>query len=120
MLVVIAVAGVFLYSVTTHKSVYISPLAVGYKINASLGRDEDINALKKQLAEKNIEFSEIKRRDKYYVITLKDKSQIFIAIEKDIKSQLASLQLILSRLTMEGKGFKELDLRFDKPVIWLK
>ncbi|MBM3205281.1 cell division protein FtsQ [Candidatus Shapirobacteria bacterium] len=37
--------------------------------------------------------------------------------EKDLSSQLDSLQLILSRSKIEGKQIKKIDLRFDKPVI---
>ena len=37
--------------------------------------------------------------------------------ERDISSQLDSLQLILSRAKIEGKSIKKIDLRFDKPVI---
>ena len=37
--------------------------------------------------------------------------------EKDLESQLDSLQLILSRAKIEGKSIKKIDLRFDKPVI---
>jgi hypothetical protein len=48
---------------------------------------------------------------------LSNKSEIFLTRDKDINPQLASLQFILSRLTMEGKGFRSLDLRFDKPII---
>lgn len=37
--------------------------------------------------------------------------------EKDLGSQLDSLQLILSRSKIEGKSIKKIDLRFSKPVI---
>jgi len=38
-------------------------------------------------------------------------------LEKEIESQLASLQFILWRAKMEGKSLKTVDLRFDKPVV---
>ncbi len=50
-------------------------------------------------------------------ITLSDDSQVILSTAKDISAQIASLQLITTRLTMEGKRFSRLDLRYNQPVI---
>lgn len=50
-------------------------------------------------------------------IWFRDGSQAVFSSENDIIRQLDSLQLILNRTKMEGKQFKKIDLRFDKPVI---
>jgi hypothetical protein len=55
--------------------------------------------------------------DGSYSVLLKDGSEIILSEKKDLNSQLASLQLILSRLTIEGKKLKKLDFRFDNPVV---
>ncbi len=55
--------------------------------------------------------------DGSYTIRLKDGGEVILSSKIDIESQLASLQLILSRLTIEGKQLKKLDFRFDNPVV---
>ena len=57
--------------------------------------------------------------DAAYLITLSDGVKVLLKKE-NIPVQIASLQLILRRLTMEGKRFSRLDFRYDKPVIVLK
>ncbi len=113
-------AFVFVYIATANRPLFISPLPPNYKINASNDKGTNTDLLKNSLKEKNIEFSEVVTSSNYYTIRLKDKSEIIFSREKDIKAQIASLQFILARLTMEGKLFTQLDLRYDKPVIRLK
>ena len=43
--------------------------------------------------------------------------QVFITREKDFKSQLTYLQLIINRFKIEGRGVKKIDLRFKNPII---
>ena len=50
-------------------------------------------------------------------VLLKNKTQVFFTSQKEIGSQLDSLQLIFNRSKIEGKEIKKIDLRFDKPVI---
>lgn len=83
----------------------------------SLLNDKDLS-LQSLLYKNNVPFSDIKvASDSSYLITLKDGSEVNFSSKKDVSSQISSLQLILSRLTIEGKKFKRLDLRFDKPII---
>lgn len=42
---------------------------------------------------------------------------VFFSPQKDLASQVRALQLVLPKLTMEGKKIKEIDLRFSKVVI---
>ena len=51
------------------------------------------------------------------VITLGKNQEAIISTDGNIAKQLASLQLITRQLTMEGKRFVRIDLRFDKPVV---
>lgn len=120
-LAIFAGAGVFLYFRNATKPLFLSPLPSGYKIDSVSDRDAALNNVKKQLSVKKIEYKDIKSYNNYFLVTLKeDNSQIYISVQKDIPAQIASLQLIRTRLTMEGKGIKALDLRYDKPVIQLK
>jgi len=50
-------------------------------------------------------------------IWLEGQTLVLFNGEKDLESQLDSLQLILSRSKIEGKSIKKIDLRFSKPVI---
>lgn len=74
--------------------------------------------INKILKSRNISYSKIEQNnDLSYKISLKDNGDVYISYKKDLGVQIDSLQLIVSRLTIEGKRFKSLDFRFDKPVV---
>lgn len=52
-----------------------------------------------------------------YEITIDGDEEVLVTSQKDIHEQISSLQAITSQLTMEGKRFSRLDVRYDKPVI---
>ncbi len=89
-------------------------------LNAS--DDENyISSLEKIMQEKKIDYKTVtKLQDNSYAIKLMDGSEVVISPQKNINKEMSSLQFILSRLTMEGKEFAKLDLRFEKPVIIFK
>ena len=88
---------------------FISPLAK-YKTYKS-------NSIEEILSKNNILFDKVQvATDSSYIVFLKDDGQVSVSA-KNLSSQISSLQLILQRLTIEGKKFKRLDLRFDKPII---
>ena len=89
----------------------ISPLAQKYFSFESENISED-------LFKAGISFSSVKRSsDSLYIITLSDGGQVIISPSKNIKNQISSLQLMLSRLTIEGKRVKVIDFRYDRPVV---
>lgn len=68
--------------------------------------------------EKIIFISVSLEKDNSLSIKLKDGGEVILSSKKDIQTQISSLQLILSRLTIEeGKKLKSLDFRFDSPVV---
>lgn len=74
--------------------------------------------IEKKLKEKNISFKSIETsKDLSTSIKLKDDQEVIIDPNKNIDQQLSSLQLILSQLKIEGKSFKRLDFRYQKPII---
>lgn len=76
------------------------------------------DSLEGVLIDSKIPFSKIERAtDSSYLVFIKDGGVVSFSSTRDFRKQVSSLQLILSRLTIEGKRFKRLDLRFDKPVI---
>ena len=92
------------------KELFISPLSI--QKNIYHNRIDDL------LQKSGIAFTSIKDGpDSSYLVTLKDGGQVIITQNKNVQNQISSLQLILSRLTIEGKRFKSLDFRYDKPVV---
>ncbi len=91
---------------------YINPLAAGkYKENIKL---------EEELSKANVLFiTTTALNDSSFLVVLTDKEEVIFSSKKDLQSQIASLQLITKRLTIEGKRFKRLDFRYDKPVIEL-
>lgn len=116
----VLIFGGLAYFKLTSKIPFVSPLPASYKINASNEADKSKLALESQLRAKKISFTKVTRASDFFIVQLENKSTVIISRNKDTAPQLASLQFILTRLTMEGKAFRELDLRFDKPVIKLR
>lgn len=102
---------------------YISPItstpqpATEKKSSASTN-DMIMQEVQKQLSQENISYTTVRLIDPTtYQIQLNDNGEVLIATTKNISQQIASLQLITSRLTMEGKRFSRLDLRYDQPIL---
>jgi hypothetical protein len=92
------------------RAVFISPLA---KINQS-----KVARLESVLDKEKIAFLSVSQNlDGSFTVELKDGGVIILSAKKDLDSQLSSLQLILSRLTIEGKKLNKLDFRYDNPVV---
>ena len=102
------------------RPLYISPVsaAARYAQDNHVAKEEVLlqNGLKKE----QIAYATIVRGNGDFVVILQDGGKVTFSSQKDILSQIASLQYILSHLTMEGRQFKTLDLRFDTPVVVLK
>ena len=92
------------------KATYINPIVQS--------RTFENSDLENQLQKNNISFTSISSNSSgSSTITLSDGGEVILSSKKDIGSQISSLQLILSRLTIEGKRLKILDFRFDNPVV---
>lgn len=84
---------------------------------SKLYKEED---LRKMLKDKNIQYGKVTYGDDLsFYVDLRDGGQVILSLNKGLENQISSLQLILSRLTIEGKRLKKLDFRFNKPVIEL-
>jgi hypothetical protein len=116
---VLAGFGIYaLILVKLQEPAYISPLA---RIATAQASQSKIDILKSELQKQNLEYSSVQvEKDGSFIVKLKQGGAVTFSSQKDIITQIASLQYILSHLTMEGKLFTRLDLRFEKPVIVLK
>jgi hypothetical protein len=131
--------GYYLVAVKFKKPLYVSPLSgyntapgsAGHQAPGFAGKqsvivpthkeDDPLNLLKEELKHKNIAFTDVKvASNSSLMVSLKEGGIVNFSSQKDILTQISSLQFILSRLTMEGKLFSQLDLRFEKPVIVMK
>lgn len=106
---------------TLPKKIVISPIPQGVLSNNTLKTDNTFNALLVVLKKNNINFTAISEYNKNSILVrLSSGEEVIFSQYKNFELQTSSLQLILSRLTIEGKRFSRLDFRFEKPVITLK
>ncbi|OGH16234.1 MAG: hypothetical protein A3C22_03010 [Candidatus Levybacteria bacterium RIFCSPHIGHO2_02_FULL_37_10] len=105
-----------------NKSAFVSPIAFSIKEKIGvLSGGSSNKELENLLSQKNIAFSSISvLSDSSYLVKLSTGEEIIFSGTKAMPPQVSSLQLILSRLTIEGKRFVRLDFRFDKPVVTFK
>jgi hypothetical protein len=92
----------------------VSPLAIFKKQNNTPSDFQDLHNL---LNASHFDESNINSTDGGILTTLKNGQQIIFSDKNDLGSQVASLQLILSRLTIEGKSIHRVDFRFNNPVV---
>lgn len=97
----------------------ISPVILPFT-DDSAKDDEYIEELEKILHDKKISYSSVNKYSNSILIKLTNSGEVTISSQKDLGTQIRSLQYIVSHLTMEGKDFTSLDLRFEKPVIVLR
>lgn len=110
-LVILLVLIEFLYlNFSFGRSTYLSPIAKEQK--------SKLISIEAELEKANIPFKTVNvKEDSSFEVHLIDNSVVILSSKKDIKSQISSLQLMLSRLTIEGKKLKILDFRYDNPVV---
>lgn len=100
---------------------YISPLAeVARAAQVANENKKNTDEIKKIMEKSHISLSSIEVAGDTVTIILTGEEKVLISTKKNLASQVSSLQRILSRFTIEGKRFKQIDLRFDRPIIVLK
>lgn len=81
----------------------------------------DTKTLEQLLKKYQVSYAEIiDNKDGSYAVGLLGGERIVFTSKKPLEPQISSLQLLISRLTIEGKRIEKLDFRYDKPVISLK
>lgn len=100
-----------------HKQALIKPLPT-LAIQNPVAIENAASALEKLLSAGNISYTSIQiASNSSVLITLKTGEQILFDETKKLDEQITSLQLIMRQLTIEGKRFTRIDLRFDNPVV---
>ncbi len=107
--------------VLSREPVFISPLPFLRSLGLASTNDASKKKIQDFMKAQNIPYKDISLAGKTtYIIKMTENGNAYITTNKDVSEQLSSLQRIHSRLTMEGKKFTRLDLRYDKPVIVLQ
>ncbi len=102
-------ASFLLYSFLGKQRTFISPIGQN---------NTDIIKVERLLKEKNILFSQVLAlSDSSYSVSIPNNGKIRLSSQKNIDKQISSLQRILRELTIEGKPFKSIDFRFEKPTV---
>ena len=118
---VIIVFEIIFFTTQLQKPKFLSPLPFAgtyKKVLAAITSSNPKNELSELLEKDAIKFTSINTyNDGSFLVKLEKGEEVLISSKKSIKLQVSSLQLILSRLTIEGKQIAKLDLRFDNPVI---
>ncbi|MBI5044708.1 MAG: hypothetical protein HZC02_02175 [Candidatus Levybacteria bacterium] len=116
--------GVFFIAVgaliLSREPIFTSPLPLLRTFGASTDKNEDKAAIESFLSKNHITYKKLEQVGSSDFRLQTQLGVVFLTSNRDLSVQLTSLQRILSRLTMEGKKFVRLDLRFDKPVIVLQ
>lgn len=100
---------------------YISPLAeVARAAQVANTNKKTSDGVRSSLEKAHIPTISVAVSGNTATVILSTEEKILISTQKDLASQVSSLQRILSRFTIEGKRFKQIDLRFDRPIILLK
>lgn len=118
---VIIVFEIIYFSMQLQKPKFLSPIPFSNtykKVLAAITSNSPKNELSELLRKDSITVVSITNyNDNSLLVRLEKGEEIIFSSKKSIKLQVSSLQLILSRLTIEGKRIAKLDLRFDNPVI---
>lgn len=113
-----ACAGYVVFRMQQH---VISPLALPFtgKVTQAFSKTSVGNKELEEVLKKNdIPFENISRNDeRSYLVKLTNEEEVIISSEKAYDTQVSSLQLLLSRLTIEGKRIARIDLRYENPVV---
>lgn len=100
---------------------FTSPLPIFLPFQADAGSAHSKKELEIALKDADISYEKLTQiRSGIYSFTIVDNGEVTITLKKSLSTQLSSLQVILVRLTMEGKKFKRLDMRYDRPIIVLQ
>lgn len=120
--ILLIVSGLLVAVFKPGASHFVSPVPSKRVISESIekNRKDKLEEVESLLQAASISFSTVTSSQSSILVNLDGTAVVLFSEKNDISEQVSSLQGILSRLTMEGKKFVTLDLRFSKPIIQLE
>lgn len=109
-----------LYNQYVSMNRFISPFPASFSSKPGYSHKEAIKELRQELMLQKFSISSITPSYESYIVTLENGEEVVFSDKKPFALQVSSLQLILTRLTIEGKAITRVDLRFDKPTVVLR
>jgi hypothetical protein len=118
-LFLIILFAIFFWLSQTNERVQLLLASFGQKpIVAPLPHKNPEEEVRNLLIEKGVHVAEIRMvSDSAILVTLTTGTQVLMNPFKDITVQVNSLQIIVNKLTIEGKQPKRIDLRFKDPIV---
>ena len=115
----ITLVSLFIIKFISHSSSLISPIGKAYSsvVNTIMSQDNNENEIRKKFSDHNMTITSLQQTDSDITITSDKNATYIFDKKKKIPEQITSLQLILSRLTIEGKQASKIDFRFNNPVV---
>lgn len=103
-----------------NKASFVSPIPRGI-FTFNKDTNPKLKTVKDLLKKTNIEYlSLISLDSSSFLLILKNNEEVILSSKKELSQQISSLQLIITRSTIEDKHIRRLDFRFDRPVIKYK
>lgn len=104
------------------KTFYVSPVPANIfkEGDNSYVKNDELKNFEKILSDSNIFYSSITAENNYYKVKLSSGEEILFDKNKSWENQISSLQLLVSRFTIEGRRFQKLDLRYNNPIVIFK
>ncbi len=82
-------------------------------------KSAETSDIKKILASKNIDATSVVEatNSAYITVQIKDGPKVYFSRSKDTEWQVTSLQLMLTRLTIDNKKPTTIDMRYARPIV---
>lgn len=88
------------------------------EVIAPVPLNDPLKELTDELSKKNIPVNfPLVATNAAVLARMSDGGEVLFSLHKDFATQVDSLQIILSRLKMEGKKIKKIDFRYDRPTV---
>src|SRR6185437_8485462 len=112
LIILLVIAG-FLYYFLIFKNLKFHQIEAQQIVHAAQPTvaEKRYNELVVGLQKDQIHYSSIQKGNNSFTVVLQEGGKVTFSSQKDIMTQIASLQYILSHLTMDGREFSTLDLR---------
>lgn len=111
-------AGVVYVSRTFFGISLVSPIPLDTSFNLpSRNTTAKTTEVERFLKENDIPYQSVRiASDSSILVSLTENGDVYLS-QENYPEELTTLQVIVSKITMEGKRFSRLDLRFERPVI---